>query len=387
MREFRANLTRERFPIDGRSGLVGNGRKGAGQNNNNGELFHAGMLSRGILIAMRSLTLAIGITLAVTSCSPRTTPPESAGQRTLNIAVIPQGSTHEFWKSIHAGAIKASRDIEASSGIKANILWKAPLREDDREQQIQVVEGFLGNTVDRINGIVLAPFDRRALVRPIDEAKRAGIPTVVVDSGLDYDDVVSFLASNNYHGGELAADQMAKVLDGKGKVLLLRYQEGVASTEAREKGFVDRIKNYPGIELISSNQFAGATRDTAKRAAETMLNRYGDQLQGIFTPNESSTYGTLLALEDLKKQGRIKFIGFDTSDAFIAALRDGKMQGLIVQNPFRMGELGVNTIVNHLLGKPVEKNVDTGVQLISPDNLDAPESQQLLHPPLDKYLS
>ena len=336
---------------------------------------------------MRSLTIAIGIALVIASCSSKTTAPEPAGQRTLNIAVIPQGSTHEFWKSIHAGAIKASRDIETSSGIKVNILWKAPLREDDREQQIQVVEGFLGNTVDRINGIVLAPFDRRALVRPIDEAKRAGIPTVVVDSGLDYDDVVSFLASNNYHGGELAADQMAKVLDGKGKVLLLRYQEGVASTEAREKGFVDRIKNYPGIELISSNQFAGATRDTAKRAAETMLTRYGDQLQGIFTPNESSTYGTLLALEDLKKQGKIKFIGFDTSDAFIAALRDGKMQGLIVQNPFRMGELGVNTIVNHLLGKPVEKNVDTGVQLISPDNLDAPESQQLLHPPLDKYLS
>ena len=338
-------------------------------------------------MAMRSLTIAIAIALAVASCSAKTTAPETAGQRSFNIAVIPQGSTHEFWKSIHAGAIKASRDIETSSGIKVNILWKAPLREDDREQQIQVVEGFLGNTVDRIHGIVLAPFDRRALVRPIDEAKRAGIPTVVVDSGLDYDDVVSFLASNNYHGGELAADQMAKVLEGKGKVLLLRYQEGVASTEAREKGFVDRIKSYPGIELISSNQFAGATRDTAKRAAETMLNRYGDQLQGIFTPNESSTYGTLLALEDLKKNGKIKFIGFDTSDAFIAAMRDGKMHGLIVQNPFRMGELGVTTIVNHLLGKPVEKTVDTGVQLISPDNLDAPESQQLLHPPLDKYLS
>src|SRR5262245_46878856 len=284
-------------------------------------------------MAMRSLIATVAILLAVTSCSSKMAP-EPAGQRSFNIAVIPQGSTHEFWKSIHAGAIKASRDLETGSGIKVNILWKAPLREDDREQQIQVVEGFLGNTVDRINGIVLAPFDRRALVRPIDEAKRAGIPTVVVDSGLDYDDVVSFLASNNYHGGELAADQMAKVLDGKGKVLLLRYQEGVASTEAREKGFVERIKNYPGIDLISSNQFAGATRDTAKRAAETMLNRYGDQLQGIFTPNESSTYGTLLALEDLKKQGKIKFIGFDTSDAFIAAMRDGKMQGLIVQNPF-----------------------------------------------------
>ena len=267
--------------------------------------------------------------------------------------------------------------------MEVNLIWKAPLREDDREQQVQVVEGFLSQG---ISGIVLAPFDRRALVRPVEEAKRAGIPTVVLDSGLDSDQVVSFLASDNHHGGELAADHMATLLGGKGKVLLLRYQEGVASTEAREQGFVDRIKTHPGIELISSDQYAGATRDTAKGAAENLLNRYGNQIQGIFTPNESSTSGMLLALEDLKKAGKITFIGFDTSEAFIAAMKAGTLHGIVVQNPFRMGEMGVRTMVDHLQGKPVEKKVDTGVQLISPSNLDAPESQLLLHPPLAKYL-
>lgn len=304
------------------------------------------------------------------------------GKQTFKIAVIPQGATHEFWKSIHAGAIKAAQDLKAQ-GVEVNVIWKAPLREDDREQQVQVVEGFLAQG---ISGIVLAPFDRRALVRPVEEAKRAGIPTVVLDSGLDSDQVVSFLASNNHHGGELAADHMAKLLGGKGKVLLLRYQEGVASTEAREQGFVDRIKTHPGIELISSDQYAGATRDTAKGAAENLLNRYGNQIQGVFTPNESSTSGMLLALEDLKKAGKITFIGFDTSEAFITAMKAGTLHGIVVQNPFRMGEMGVRTMVDHLQGKPVEKKVDTGVQLISPANLDAPESQLLLHPPLAKYL-
>jgi ribose transport system substrate-binding protein len=328
--------------------------------------------------------IALFALLALVACTkteaPATT--SSAASRSFTIAVIPQGSTHEFWKSIHAGAVKASRD-EAANGVTVNLIWKGPMREDDREQQVQVVEGFL---TQQVSGIVLAPFDKNALVRPIEEAKRSGIPTVVIDSALESEDPISFVASNNYHGGELAADEMARLLGGKGRVLLLRYQEGVASTEQREKGFVDRLKTHDGIELVSSNQFAGATRDTAKSAAENLLNRYGNEIDGMFTPNESSTAGALLALEDSGKAGRIRFLGFDSSAIFVQAMRDGKLHGIVVQNPFRMGELGVKTVVAHLLGRPVEKRVDTGVTLITPANLDQPDMQTLLHPPLDQYL-
>src|SRR3954454_11128664 len=205
--------------------------------------------------------------------------------KSFTIAVIPQGSTHEFWKSIHAGAVKAAQDLK-QQGITVNLIWKGPMREDDREQQVQVVEGFLAQG---IQGIVLAPFDKDALVRPVEEAARAGIPTVVIDSPLNSKTPISVVASDNYHGGELAAEEMGRLLGGKGKVLLLRYQEGVSSTEAREKGFLERLrKQYPKIELVSSNQYAGATRDTAKSAAENLLDRFGGELQGIFTPNESS---------------------------------------------------------------------------------------------------
>jgi len=297
--------------------------------------------------------------------------------------VIPKGTTHEFWKSIHAGSLKAARELSAQE-TEIEVIWKGPLREDDREQQIQVVEGFSSQGVD---GIVLAPLDNRALVRPVEEAKRAGVPTVIIDSALESDNIVSFVATDNRKGGMLAADKMGELLGGKGKVLLLRYQEGSASTQDREDGFVEELKKkYPGMELISSDQYAGATRDTAKRASENLLNRFADDVQGIFTPNESSTAGMLLALQDIGKAGKITFIGFDTSETFTEAMRNKQLQGFVVQNPFNMGYLGVRTMVEHLQGKPVEKRIDTGVTLVTPDNINSPEMQTLLHPPLDEYL-
>jgi ribose transport system substrate-binding protein len=309
--------------------------------------------------------------------------PATSGNKKLTIAVIPKGTTHEFWKSIHAGSIKAAREL-SSPAAAVEIIWKGPLREDDREQQIQVVEGFSSQGV---NGIVLAPLDNRALVRPVEEAKRAGVPTVIIDSALESNQIASFVATDNRKGGRLAGERMGQLLNGKGKVLLLRYQEGSASTQEREDGFVEELKaKYPGIELISSDQYAGATRDTAKRASENLLNRYGDEVQGIFTPNESSTAGMLLALQDIGKAGKVTFIGFDTSETFTDAMRKKQLHGIVVQNPFNMGYLGVRTMVEHLQGKGIEKLIDTGVTMVTPDNLDAAEIQTLLHPPLDEYL-
>jgi ribose transport system substrate-binding protein len=309
--------------------------------------------------------------------------PATNGKKKLTIAVIPKGTTHEFWKSIHAGSLKAAREL-SSTASEVEVIWKGPLREDDREQQIQVVEGFSSQGV---SGIVLAPLDNRALVRPVTEAKRAGVPTVIIDSALESDDIVSFVATDNRKGGMLAAERMGELLGGKGKVLLLRYQEGSASTQDREDGFVETIKaKYPGIQLISSDQYAGPTRDTAKRASENLLNRFADEIQGIFTPNESSTAGMLLALQDIGKAGKVTFLGFDTSETFTEAMRNKQLHGIVVQNPFNMGYLGVKTMVEHLQGKGVEKRIDTGVVLVTPDNMNGAEIQALLHPPLDQYL-
>lgn len=334
---------------------------------------HGKLFRSWVVVTFLSCLLAI-----IVACSKA-----AQGGKHYTVAVVPMGSTHEYWKSFHAGAVKAVQDL-AGQGTKVDIIWKAPMREDDREEQTQVVEGFISQRVD---GIVLAPNDSHALLRPVEEAASAGIPTVVVDSALDTTKIVSFLASDNYQGGALAADQIGKLLNGKGKVVLLRYQEGVASTHDREEGFVQKLKSYPEIDLVSSNQFSGPTRETSRRASENLLTRYAGQIQGVFTPNEVSTAAMLLALQDIKKAGNIVFIGFDMSETFIAAMRNHQLQGIVVQNPFRMGELGVKAMVDHLEGKNVAARVDTGVMLVTPDNMETPEAQQLLHPPLEKYLN
>ncbi|HJY27096.1 MAG TPA: substrate-binding domain-containing protein [Pyrinomonadaceae bacterium] len=328
---------------------------------------------------MRKLLVVLLLLSLVVAC----TKTNSGGKKKFTIAVIPKGTTHEFWKSIHAGSIKAANELTAA-GTDVEVIWKGPIREDDREQQIQVVEGFAAQGV---SGIVLAPLDNRALVRPVSEANRAGVPTVIIDSGLESTDFVSFVATDNRKGGTLAADRMGQLLNGKGKVLLLRYAEGSASTTEREEGFISELKQkFPDIELVSTNQYAGATRDTAKRASENLLNTYADQVQGIFTPNESSTAGMLLALQDISKAGKISFVGFDSSQTFIDAINANQLHGIVVQNPFNMGYLGVRTMVDNLLGKPVSKQIDTGVMLVTKDNMQSPEVQSLLHPPLDQYL-
>jgi ribose transport system substrate-binding protein len=330
------------------------------------------------LLHAAAVALLAAVLTAPAACARR-----GDAAKSYAIGVVPKGTTHEFWKAIHAGAVKAAEELKAG-GTNVALTWKGPIREDDREQQVQVVEGFLSQGV---NGIVLAPLDERALVRPVEEAKAAGIPTVIIDSDLQSKQIVSFVATDNYKGGQLAADRMGQLLGGKGRVLMLRYQEGSASTTFRENGFLERMKAaFPGVEVISSDQYAGATRDTAKRTSENLLNRYASGLAGVFCVNESSTAGMLLALQDIDKAGKVAFIGFDSSQVFIDALANGQLAGLVVQNPLNMGYLGVKTLIAHLQGTPVQPRIDTGVWMVTKENLAEPATQELLRPPVDRYL-
>ena len=198
------------------------------------------------------------------------------------IAVIPKGTTHEYWKSVDAGAVKAQREL-AARGIAVDVIWKGPLREDDREQQIQVVENFIGLNV---SAIVLAPLDSRALVAPAEEAVKAGIPVIIIDSGLNSTLPSCTVATDNRKGGQIGARRLGSLLGGKGRAIMLRYEVGSDSTAQREAGFLEVMKSeFPGIALISTDQYGGATTETAYRAAQNLLNRFGDQTDGIFAPN------------------------------------------------------------------------------------------------------
>lgn len=322
-------------------------------------------------------TLAILLSILFATTAP------AAADKIYRIAVIPKGATHEFWKAVHAGAIKAQREL-AEKGIKVEIIWKGPLKEDDRDQQIQVVENFMTRRVD---GMVLAPLDSQALVAPVANATKTGIPVVIIDSDLKSDKHISFVATDNYQGGCLAAEHLAKLLDGKGNVILLRYAVGSASTEAREAGFLDTLKKHPGLKLVSSDQYGGATRETAYQASQNLLNRYRREVNGVFAPNESTAIGMTKALRDLGKGGgKVKMVGFDANAQSLVDLKQNDVQGIIVQNPFRMGYDGTLAVMKNLQGQPVEKRVDTGVTLVTLENMEQPAIKELIHPPLDQYL-
>src|SRR3989440_4119996 len=319
----------------------------------------------------------LSLCLAMSSFAP-------AAEKSYTIAVIPKGTTHEFWKSIHAGAIKAQREL-TGEGTKVEVIWKGPLREDDRDQQIQVVENFMAR---HVSAIVLAPLDSQALVKPVHNAIAAKVPVVVMDSDLKSDRYVSFVATDNYKGGQLAGEQMGKLLGGKGNVILLRYAVGSASTEAREAGFLEVLKSkYPNIKIISSDQHAGATRELAYQASQNVLNRFGREVNGVFCPCEPPTIAMTKALRDLGLAGgKVKMIGFDAGSQSVLDMKNGDVQALVVQNPVLMGYLGVITAFKHLQGEKVEKRIDTGVALVTPENMNEPEIKELIYPPFDKYL-
>ncbi len=298
---------------------------------------------------------------------------------TLTIAVVPKGTTHDFWKSVHAGAKAAEKEFVAA-GVKVKTIWKGPLKEDDRTSQIDVVQGF---TTKGVSGIVLAPLDAQALVAPVEMAVGQGIPVVIIDSALKSDKITSFVATDNKAGGKAGGKLLAERTNGQAKAILLRYLVGSASTMEREAGFLEAVAAVPGITVLSSDQHAGATRESALNAAQNLVGKWGNGMTAVFTPNEPSTVGMALALKEAGLAGKVIHVGFDASEPLIAALKEDRIAGLVVQDPWRMGYLGVKQCVNALRGEKVDKQVDTPVRLITKADLDKPEVQELLHPRVD----
>ncbi|MGH9308892.1 MAG: ABC transporter substrate-binding protein, partial [Vicinamibacterales bacterium] len=324
--------------------------------------------------------LVIGLALAAVSLSACRGASDEAGK--LTIAMIPKGTTHNFWQSIHAGGEKAAQELGVT------VIWRGPLREDDRASQISEVEGFITRGV---SGIALAPLDESALALPVADAQRQNIPVVIFDSGLKGADYVSFVATDNRQGGRLAGEHVAKRLGGKGKVILLRYAEGHDSTSQREEGFLEALAAHKGIEILSSNQYVGADVEGAYKRGEALLSRYGNPdgslgVDAIFCVNESSTFAVMRVLQDHGWAGKVKFVGFDASDNLVKGLSNGDIDALVIQDPVKMGYLAIKTLVSHIKGEKVEKRIDTGVHLATKENMNTPEMKELLTPDLSKWL-
>ena len=327
-----------------------------------------------------SLGIFVCVALVAAGCGTKNsvdtkgTSTQGSGGKKLQIAVIPKGTTHVFWKSVHAGAEKAAKELG-----DVEILWKGPLLEDDRDGQISVVQDFVTKKVD---GICVAPLDKQALVGPVHEAVDAGIPVVIFDSGLQNESkITSYVATDNRKGGELAAREMAKALGGKGGVIVLRYNAGSESTEQREDGFLETLaKEFPDIKVLSSDQYAGTKQEESLTKATEVLNKYKDEVNGIFAVCEPNAIGVLGALKETELLGKVKFIAFDPSESLIRAMEAGTCHGIVLQDPVTMGYQSVIAMVSKIRGKSVDKRVGTGEFVATPENMKTDDMKKLLAP-------
>ena len=295
----------------------------------------------------------------------------------FTIVVIPKGMTHEHWQSVHRGAERCAADL-AAEGVRVRIIFDGPLRERDAMEQIRIVDRRVATGA---SGIVLAPQHSKTMTACVKRAADAGVPVVIIDSGLaDPDHFVKYVATDNYNGGRLAGKHLVAALKQQGKdkprLILFRYAVGSESTEQREKGFEDAVKEVsPEAVWLSTDKYAGATRDSAMREAGPMVFQFKDQVDAIFAPNESSAAGTLDVLRSQGLNKKVMVMGFDASKPLLQAIRDGDIVGSILQDPYRMGYASTWMCVRALRGEDVNNhrqamNLSTGEYLVTRENVD-----------------
>jgi ribose transport system substrate-binding protein len=291
------------------------------------------------------------------------------------VGVVPKGASHLFFQTVHAGAIKAAQE----EGLR--IEWNAPPTEIDTSRQIEIVDSMVNR---RLAGIALAPVDRQALVSVVERAAAAGVPVAIFDSEIDTRKRICYIATNNEEAGRIAARRLGEVLGGKGKVAIIGFKPGGASTMEREAGFQDEIaKRFPGIQIVAL-QYGLADRAKSMAVTENILTGHPD-LAGLYADNEASTGGATQALKG-RGQRNVKLVAMDTSDQIVQDLRDGWIEALIVQDPFRMGYESVKAIAGQLAGRKPPEVLDTGVSLILRDQLDQPAVKALLFPDVARWL-
>lgn len=292
------------------------------------------------------------------------------------VGVVPKGANHIFWQTVYAGALKAAQEYNL------DVEWNAPTLEIDASRQIAIVDSMVNR---RLAGLALAPVDRKALVSVVERASRSGMPVAIFDSDIDTDARITYVATDNREGGRMAARHLGDLLRGEGKVAVIGFMPGSASTMEREEGFAEELKKgFPNIRIVQT-VFGMADRAKSLAATENILNAHPD-LRGLFADNESSSAGAVMALK-ARGNTRVRTVAFDANEQLIADLQDRVIDALVVQNPFKMGYESVKAIGLKLRGETPAATIDSGVRLITRTELENPDVVELLHPDIQKWLT
>lgn len=301
---------------------------------------------------------------------------DESGSGRKRIGVVPKATAHVFWQSVHAGAAAAGREADVE------IEWKGPPAETDFSRQIEIVDSMINA---RLDGIVLAPTEATSLVSVVDRAAREGVPLTIFDSGVNTDNYVSYVSTNNYDAGALAARAMGELLGGSGAIAIVKMVPGSSSTMEREAGFEETLaKEFPGIEKVAE-QYCMSDRAKALAVTENMLTAQPN-LSALFASAEPATVGAAQALKSRNMSGKVKMVGFDSSDSIEKDLRDGVIDALVVQDPFNIGYEAVKTVIAAMNGRNPPKRIDSPASVVTLENIDSPEVDKLLHPDLSAHL-
>ena len=276
------------------------------------------------------------------------------GPKKKTIAVIPKGTSHQFWVSVQKGAARAATEFNV------NMEWSGPPQETEYGRQLEILESMINRHVD---GIAVAATDKKVLNQAIDRAMEAGIPVTVFDSGVDTKNYVSFVATDNFEAGKMGARELGKLLGGKGKVAMMANAPGSVSTMDRERGFTETIaREFPALVLVAT-QFGMSDRAKAMNAAENILTAHHD-LNGFFASSEPSSVGIAQALKGRNLGGKVKLVAFDQSDSMNEDCKAGVIDAMVIQDPEKMGYEAVKTVVDKLNGKTPPKRIDLSAKVV-----------------------
>ncbi|HGO5856835.1 TPA: ABC transporter substrate-binding protein [Mannheimia haemolytica] len=295
----------------------------------------------------------------------------SAMAKSDEIAVIVKSANSTFWQNVRKGAETAGKDI----GGQYKVTFQGPEAETAIDAQVNMVD----NAVNRgVAGIVLAASDPVALVPAVKKAYESGIPVVLIDSGINSDGKYyqSFLATDNRAAGKLAAEKLLAKVKG-GKVAVMSFTQGAASAIERTGGFIDEIKAKADYKLVGP-YYSDSDMTKALNQTEDVLGSNPD-LTAIFGANEPTAVGMARAVKQKGFAGKIVAVGFDGNSDLQNFVRDGTLDGIVVQSSYQMGYKGVDTIGKLIKGEKVEKVIDTGVVYVTKENIDSEEAKGVLY--------
>ncbi|WCE31914.1 ABC transporter substrate-binding protein [Vibrio sp. SCSIO 43137] len=288
----------------------------------------------------------------------------------MYIPVVSKGYQHEFWQTVKLGSDTAAKEL----GVKTSFV--GPAAETQISEQIQLMEDMMARQPD---AILLAALDSNALVVPVEDAKSRGIEIATFDSGINSDIPKSFIATNNVKAGADAAKTLGKMLGGEGKVGIIAHVAGTQNAMERSNGFIDEMaKSYPNIKVLEVQYSDGDPQKAMDKTIDMV--RANPDLSAVYATNEGSTLGVANAIDSLGLAGKVKVMGFDSTEGIIAFLKAGTIQGFVVQDAYQIGYQGLKTLYNVLDGKKVAGVIDIPVKVVTAENIDSPDMQQLLYP-------